>query len=80
MTLFKCMLIYTDIWMPNDVSKINVKGLLQKLPHAEVPDDPGECVEGPGEGLVGPTTGYELAEIYRLRRLSSVLEPASSSW
>lgn len=57
------------------MSKINVKG-----PHAGVPDDPGECVEGPGEGLVGPTIGYELAEIYRLRRLSSVLEPASSSW
>lgn len=49
---------------------------------AEIPDDPGECVESPGEGfkvLMGPARGYELADIYRLRRLSSVLEPASSS-
>ncbi len=69
-TLFKCMLIYTNIWNPNN----SCKKFTQK-----VPEDPGECVEGPGEELVGPTAGYKLAEIYRLRMLSSVLEPASSS-
>lgn len=72
--------MYANLHRHLNPKTMHVKGLLQKSPHAGVPDDPGECVEGPGEGLVGPTIGYELAEIYRLRRLSSVLEPASSSW
>lgn len=45
------------------------------------PADPGDRAEGPGDGiiLVGGAGGSWLAKMYLLRRLSRLLEPASSS-